>query len=122
MNCPLFALAMLANVWTHVPSEEAWAPSAETIKTVQASLKPAVRKAAKQFHLDLPKWSEYEFRFQGRIVGGKRVVFVSASCANFDDQPKDQFLYVSDGGTCFFETTFDPETKSFSGISFHGVA
>jgi len=71
--------------------------------------------------MDLPEWSEYEFRFQGRVVGGKRVVFIGATCWHPEDQPKDQFMYVLDGGTCFFETTFDPETKSFSDIGFHGV-
>jgi hypothetical protein len=121
MNVLGLAILLLANVWTHVPRSEQWSPDAAVIRRLQSTLESKVRKDASAQHLVLPEWSSYGFQFQGRVVDGKRVVFVSAYCQHQEGLPTDDFIIVADGGTCFFETSYDPSKSSFSPIAFHGL-
>jgi hypothetical protein len=122
MNIIAIGLAILAGSWTHVQREESWVPDSATMKVVKADLETAAERAAAERHLDLPEWSSYRFQFQGRLVDGKRIVFVNAYCWLAEDQSEDEFILVEDGGTCFFETNYDLESKSFGRIAFHGRA
>ena len=120
MNSLALALVMFASCWTHVPSDEAWRVNDSIMKTVRKELKPAVRKAAKSIGEPLHRWSTYRFQFQGRLINGRRVVFVNAYCWLDPEMSEENFFTLSDGGTCFFDTTYDVNTKTFGRIGFHG--
>ena len=120
MNLLALALVIFASSWTHVPRDEAWHVDDSTMKTVRTELKPAVRKAAKSIREPLRRWSTYRFQFQGRLIDGRRVVFVNAYCWLDPEMSEEIFFTLSDGGTCFFDTTYDVDTKTFGPMGFHG--
>ena len=111
----------LANPWTHVQDGEIWAPNAGMLAVAQTSLESKVRHEARIRRLDLPKWSSYEFQYQGRFHDGQRVIFVSAFCYLPEEHSRDDFVVMSDGGTCFFEAKFDPVRGLFTTVVFHGT-
>jgi hypothetical protein len=116
------ALMVLASSWTHVPDGAAWIVPDATLEEVQSNIKSAAHKFALAHHVKVPKWSGYSFQFQGRYVDGRPVVFVNAYCWKPDDHPEDEFVIMSDGGACYFETSYDPKKKSFGPFAFHGSA
>ena len=122
MNPIAIGIFLLAASWTHVQHEEEWAPDEATMTAVKADLETVAKAAAAKRHLDLPEWSSYRFQYQGRVVEGKRIVFVNAYCWLDEGQSEDRFILVEDGDTCFFETNYDVESKSFGPIGFHGRA
>ena len=122
MNFLAIGLALLASSWTHVKHGESWVPDRATLEVVQADLENAAEWAAAERRLELPDWTSYRFQFQGRLVDGKRVVFVNAYCWLSEGRSEEEFIIVMDGGTCFFDTVYDVESKSFGPIGFHGEA
>ena len=60
-------------------------------------------------------------QFQGVIEQGRRQVLVAASSDPLQEDASKQWLVVDDGGTCYFTAYYDPVTRRFVRVRFHGV-
>jgi hypothetical protein len=116
----VIAAASIVSSWTHVLANETWRPSVSTMSALRAELKNQVQTAAAAEREKLPDWKKYRFQYQGQTIGGKQVVFVNAYCWLDTEMSEEAFFSISDGGACFFTTTFDPQSERFSTIVFHG--
>jgi|SRR5690242_541380 len=119
----LAAIAIAVGSWLHVPGGT-WQPSAAVVADARAQLPAYAKQQASFKGLPLPSWSSYTFQYQGRTLpkSGRRVVYVNAFCTPPPSYAAQEFVSVTDGGTCYFEAYYDPAGKRFIGIAFHGLA
>lgn len=99
-----------------------WTPSQEQVNTLEKSL-PAYLNEQSKIHpkllkIELPKFKRQYF---GYSLNGKKVIYVNAFCHSFDYW-KTTFVFVFDGGECFFQVTFDPAAGKFVNFSVNGDA
>jgi hypothetical protein len=67
----------------------------------------------------------YTVQYQGKTMDGVRTVKLAGACSVTGMTPerlKKAFFLVFDGGTCFFEATYDPAQGRYLSFSFHGHA
>lgn len=99
-----------------------WTPSQEQIdrleKKLPVYLKGQSKSYSKPLKIDL---SKYRRQYIGYSLSSNKVIYVNAFCHSFDYWKK-TFVFVFDGGQCFFQVTFDPETDRFLNFSVNGDA
>ncbi|MGZ5183059.1 MAG: hypothetical protein ACXWC2_21485 [Ramlibacter sp.] len=67
----------------------------------------------------------YTVQYQGESRDGVRTVRLAGACETTgwtQERLKTAFLRVFDGGTCYFDATWDPVQGRFTGFAFHGYA
>ena len=69
----------------------------------------------------LPAWSTYAFQYQGRQVGGRKVIYVNGFC-HIPDYAAKRMVVVFDGGSCYFSALYDVESKAYTNVRFNGDA
>jgi hypothetical protein len=131
MKCIAILIAFLAtNVsasapssWIHVKGG-AWDPDEAVLLHLGASIQSYVTSEATRLGSKLPVWDQYRFQYQGRLDDKrKRIVLVNAFChSSADDKLESEFLFVDDGGPCFFTLEYDQETREFRSLRFNGYA
>ena len=114
----MFAIAV--GSWLQVPGGD-WQPSPEVMREVGDGLRAAAEAESARTGHAMQHWADYSFQFQGMVEQGRRQVVVAASCRPLAEDASRHWLVVMDGGTCFFEATYDPATKRFVRVIFHGV-
>ncbi len=99
-----------------------WTPSQEQVdkleKKLPAYLKDQLKSHSEPLRIDL---SKYKRQYFGYSLNGKKVIYVNAFCDYFDYW-KTTFVFVFDGGQCFFQAAYDPETYKFLSFSVNGEA
>jgi hypothetical protein len=102
--------------------EPYWTPSQEQIDRLETKLPTYVKEQSKH-HSRHPKIeiSKYKRQYFGYSLNGKKVIYVNAFCHALDYWEK-VFVAVKDGGQCFFQATFDPESDKFVSFSVNGEA
>ena len=121
MNLATAAVAISIGSWTLVPGGS-WSPSSEDLTEVRSRIEPFVKVQAAANHRELPAWSRYSFQYQGRSEGERKVIFVNAFCITPPPYAREQFVFVFDGGPCFFNLKYDPQKKQFFDLMFNGHA
>lgn len=121
MNLFSLALAVVVGSWLAIP-DGAWSPAPEQVSELRISLASYVKQQALTQHLQLPKWQNYTFQFQGQVDAGQKIIFVNAFCITPPEQAKRQFVFVFDGGPCFFQVKYNPNQKLFYQLMFNGEA
>ncbi len=73
--------------------------------------------------------SQYQLQYAGIILGGRKLIYINASPADFDKkmsrvtgERRSGPVLVCDGGKNFWGAIYDPETQSFRDLAFNGVA
>jgi len=115
--------ASTSTSWIHVKGG-AWDPDEAVLLHLGANIQSYVTSEATRLEAELPIWDQYRFQYQGRLEGNrKRIVFVNAFCHSFGDEKLEtEFLFVFDGGPCFFTVEYDPEAREFRSLRFNGHA
>lgn len=123
MYAALAAVAIAIGSWLHVPVGT-WQPSAEVMAAAKSQLAGYAKQQASSKGLALRTWASYTFQYQGRTLpkSGRHVVYVNAFCTPPPSYAAQEFVLITDGGTCYFEAYYDPASKRFVGILFHGLA
>ena len=117
-TCLLFAALLIS--WLEVPGG-AWQVDEATLQTTQASLESRFREEGDRRGNTLPSWDSYTFQFQGRVLEGRRLVFVNASCTPPPEDAAREWVVAADGGECYFTAYVDPESGVIS-FQFNGNA
>ena len=121
MNLLVAVVAVAVGSWVAVPGGS-WSPAPEQLSEIRSSLEPFVKQQAAEQHRQLPNWSRYSFQYQGQLDDGQRVIFVNAFCISPPEYAQRQFVFVFDGGPCFFQVKYDPNKKRFFQLMFNGEA
>jgi len=74
----------------------------------------------------IPHPEKYYRQYAGVILNGRKIIYINALCeaAGNDGESywREKFVFVYDGGKCFWNVRYDPETKIFSLLQVNGLA
>ncbi|MBI3125908.1 MAG: hypothetical protein HYZ10_16040 [Ignavibacteriales bacterium] len=106
--------------------KEFWTPTKSDVEELEKYLPVWISKneldVAKGILKDL---KNYKRQYLGFLENGKRFIYVNAFCKSFyknDKSWRTHFVFVMDGGSCFFQIIYDCDKKSFSRFLINGIA
>lgn len=102
-----------------------WTPAEEDIQALEGKLDSFLRENAELFSRQPPVWeqlSDYQRQYAGVIINDKRVIYGNFFCTETGVDWREEWVFVLDGGDCFFQLQFDVETKIFIGLTVNGEA
>jgi hypothetical protein len=107
-------------------STNPWTPTEGQIQELEARL-PDYLMSLKDptAHLIADSLITYHRQYLGLREGAKNLVYVNAFCQEHSSWPsnwKTEFVFVQDGGPCYFQVYYDPESKVFSRLAVNGDA
>lgn len=75
------------------------------------------------FRTSLKKWDTYRFQYQGQENNGRRFVYINAFCDfGKNTNLSSGFIFVFDGGSCYFQVKYDPIVDTYFDTSINGEA
>ena len=102
-----------------------WTPIEEDIQTLEGNLDSFLREHAESFRRQPPVWeqlSDYKRQYAGVIINGKRVIYGNFFCTETGVDWREEWVFVMDGGDCFFQLQFDMESGTFTELLVNGEA
>jgi hypothetical protein len=124
LACTLPAFASDLSRWFQV-SKGDWKVSRSTTLEIEQNLKdllPSQKPSEGEPRRGIEK---YTVQYQGITASGEKLVAVAGAC-NVVKRPRKQltrdWIRVLDGGSCYFEATYDPIRKQLVRFVFNGVA
>jgi len=113
--------------WLFPADAEYWSPTKADVRAIASGLPAYLQENKSAFYMtDAPVWEqldEYNSQYVGIVVEGRKVIYASYLCQNgTDTQWKEQFIFVADGGACYFQFKFDTSTGKFYDLQVNGEA
>jgi hypothetical protein len=113
--------------WLFSADAEYWSPTKADIRTLQSGLPVYLQENKSAFYMtDEPVWEqldEYNSQYVGIVLDGKKVIFASYLCKDGSNTGwKEDFVFVADGGACYFQFKFDTSTGEFFDLLVNGEA
>ncbi len=66
---------------------------------------------------------KYTYQYQANIKNGKEEVYINAFCKERKSlNLRKDFVFVLDGGSCYFQINYNPETGEFYNLRVNGEA
>ena len=103
------------------PIDGTWTPSIDDVMDLERALPDRLRENSIAAPIADEVVNSYWRQFSGIVQDGKPYIVASYSCMEFE-RWQEQWIFVMDGGECFFELTYDPETGTFPWLYVHGFA
>ena len=104
---------------------EYWTPSEAEVRALENGLIAFLQDKSAQFNSQrAPIWerlTEYNRQYAGLIMEGRTFIYANFFCDSMTDWKKD-FVFVMDGGDCFFQFKYDPATGEFFDLQVNGEA
>jgi hypothetical protein len=102
-----------------------WTPSDQQIHALEDALPEYLKKNWPTGRGPLENPETYERQYFGVTREGRQLIFINALCSSYAKATpgwKDRFVFVFDGGACFFQLYYDPVSKQFRDLRVNGVA
>jgi hypothetical protein len=141
--CSLSAQPIQGERWVIFPAEQAqelgigdwfvedgqtteyWTPSESDVLILENGLGPFLQNNPDRFNEQkAPIWERldgYNRQYIGIILAGKKVIYANYFCDSVQDWRKD-FVFVMDGGDCFFQFKYDVDSAEFFDLQVNGNA
>jgi hypothetical protein len=107
-------------------SSGTWQPTKADIDGLEASLsqisslKAENWPASSKIRIDHPE--QYFRQYVAVIRGGREEIYINALCRQIPMSDwRKGLIGVDDGGTCFWQALYVPETKQYSGLRINGT-
>ena len=104
---------------------EYWTPSENDVLTLHNELGSYLQKNSDRFEGQKTpieeRLDEYNRQHIGIILEGKKIIYANYFCDSVQDWRKD-FVFVMDGGDCFFQFKYDVDTAEFFDLLVNGNA
>lgn len=98
-----------------------WTPGREDVLQLEERLPAFLQTSPDPRSPDLwQKLARYKRQYVGVIENGTRKIFVSAFCDTMGVDWKREPVAVADGGDCFFEVQYEPDSGAFVDLYVHG--
>lgn len=113
--------------WLFPGKAEYWSPTEADVRTLEDGLPVYLRENKSAFYMteDLiwERLDEYNRQYIGVVLEGKNVIYASYLCQDgATTEWKEQFIFVADGGACYFKFKFDTSTGEFYDLLVNGEA
>jgi hypothetical protein len=104
---------------------EYWTPSEEDVLALEDGLGSFLQQTnSDRFDLQKePIWKrldEYNRQYIGIILDGKKIIYANYFCNSVEMDWRKDYLFVMDGGDCFFHFEYDTDSKEFFGLQVNG--
>lgn len=107
-------------------STDYWTPSENNVLTIENEMVSFFQGNSDAFRLqESPVWErldEYNRQYLGIILGEKKIIYANFFCSEFDFDWRKEFVFVMDGGSCFFQFKYDLNTSEFFDLQVNGEA
>jgi hypothetical protein len=104
---------------------EYWTPSDKDILALEKGLRAYLQNNPDRFYEEIPVWErldEYDRQYIGIVLDGKRIIYANYFCDHAEMDWRKDFVFVMDGGDCFFQFKYDVDSAEFFDLQVNGVA
>jgi hypothetical protein len=106
---------------------EYWTPSEDDVLELENGLRSYLAEInSDRFDQQkTPVWErldEYNRQYVGIILDGKRTIYANYFCDSIDTDWRNGFVFVMDGGDCFFQFKYDVDLAEFFDLQINGNA
>lgn len=103
-----------------------WTPSEKDIRMLENNLPAFLQKNSDQFYTPdapvLERLNEYNRQYIGIVLSEEKVIYANYFCASFDVDWKKNFVFLLDGGACYFQFNYDTNTGELFDLKVNGEA
>jgi hypothetical protein len=100
-----------------------WTPAESDILSAEKALTPFLKQSHNPEAPEiLKKLDTYKRQYRGVVLNGHKQIFIRFFCEISPDSWMTEETIVMDGGSCFFNLHYSPETKAFSNFWVNGEA
>jgi hypothetical protein len=106
--------------------KDSWTPTNKQIEELENLFPEYISNynvaSAKEIYKNL---STYKRQYLGFTENGEQLIFINAFCEHKwkdNDKWKSQFVFVFDGGDCYFQAIYNPSKHKFEKLFVNGVA
>lgn len=103
-----------------------WTPTEKDVLVVENEVGFFLQENSDAFRLqESPVWErldEYNRQYLGIILGEKKIIYANFFCSQIDFDWRKDFVFVMDGGSCFFQFKYDVDTGEFFDLQVNGEA
>jgi hypothetical protein len=103
--------------------DDFWVPSTEDVQTLEAALPEYLRLQVDRFHhrpTSAKQLDQYRRQYIGLLKGGKRIILANFFCNDGGTQWKEDYVFVMDGGDCYFRVRYDLDGRQFLNLEVNG--
>ncbi|MBI5294459.1 MAG: hypothetical protein HY869_03210 [Chloroflexi bacterium] len=113
--------------WLFPAEAEYWSPTEADVHALEDGLPAYLQENQSAFHMtESPVWEqleEYNRQYVGIVLDGQKVIYANYLCRiGAETEWKEQFIFVADGGACYFQFKFDASTGRFFDLLVNGEA
>jgi hypothetical protein len=113
--------------WLFSADAEYWSPTKANVRALESGLPAYLQENKSAFYMmETLVWEqldEYNSQYVGIVLEGRKVIYASYLCKNGEDTNwKENFIFVADGGACYFKFKFDTSTGEFFDLLVNGEA
>lgn len=105
---------------------EYWTPTEDDVLALQSGLASFLEENPEGFNSQrTPAWErldEYNAQYIGMELDGRRVIYANYLCDSAQLEWQDNFVFVADGGDCFFQFKYDVESAEYFDLQVNGPA
>ncbi len=102
-----------------------WTPTQENVFAIEEGAAVFLQENADRFYAQgTPVWErldEYNRQYVGLVLDEKRIVYANFFCDSFETDWRTEFVFVLDGGDCFFRFKYDVDSDTFFDLQVNGV-
>lgn len=105
-------------------SAKYWTPSEKDILALEHGLGGYLQKNPDRFYEGTPVWDRldaYNRQYIGIILDGKQIIYANYFCDSADMDWRKNFVFVMDGGDCFFQFKYDVDSAEFFDLQVNGL-
>jgi hypothetical protein len=104
---------------------EYWTPSENDVLALEDELSAYLQNNPDRFYEGTPVWKrldEYDRQYIGMMLDGKKIIYANYFCDSIETDWRKDFVFVMDGGDCFFQFKYDVDSAEFFDLQVNGVA
>jgi hypothetical protein len=103
-----------------------WTPTEENVVALESELGSFLQENPDRFYSSgTPVWErldEYNRQYIGIILDGKQFIYANYFCDSVETDWRKDFVFVMDGGDCFFQFKYDVDLAEFFDLQVNGNA
>jgi hypothetical protein len=102
-----------------------WTPTQADVIALETGLNNYLKSVASLFPQEPPtkeRLSEYHRQYLGIIEDGKQVIYANFFCEDANQDWKNQYVIVQDGGSCYFQLKFEVGASRYYDLHINGEA
>lgn len=103
-----------------------WTPAESNVLVIENGLASFLQENSEKFRLsEMPVWerlNQYNRQYLGIILEDRKLIYANFFCRSFETDWRKEFVFVLDGGSCFFQFQYDVNTNEFFDLQVNGEA